>query len=178
LLNRLPVPSTYNGVVSPTASTQLEIPLPSRGNGEQRFELHIDGPLARVGSGPADALLTNDSVYLLTINPNGLLTENMLVTGELVLSNDAGAMWTYPLELKATDSTATWPIALTPGQVIAAACWLVALYAALATREPPRPTAKADPMLPQGSTGAEMNSWGITQPADAWGRPIDEGRDS
>jgi len=178
LLNRLPVPSTYNGVVSPTASTQLEIPLPSRGNGEQRFELHIDGPLARVGSGPADALLTNDSVYLLTINPNGLLTENMLITGELVLSNDAGAMWTYPIELKATDSTATWPIALTPGQVIAVACWLVALYAALSTREPPRPTVKADPMLPQATTRAEMNSWRITQPTDAWGRPIDEGRDS
>ncbi len=178
LLNRLPVPSTYNGVVSPTASTQLEIPLPSRGNGEQRFELHIDGPLARVGSGPADALLTNDSVYMLTINPNGLLTENMLITGELVLSNDAGAMWTYPLELKATDSTATWPIALTPGQVIAVACWLVALYAALSTREPPRPTVKADPMLPQAPARAEMNSWGITQPTDAWGRPIDEGRDS
>jgi len=87
-------------------------------------------------------------------------------------------VWAYSLELKATDSTAAWPIALTPGQVIAVACWLVALYAALSTREPPRPTVKVHPMQPQEPTRADMKSWEPTQPTDAWGRPIDEGRDS
>ena len=175
LLNRVPTPAVYDGVVSPTALTELTVTLPSRGAGEQRFEVHIDGPLARVGSGPSDVVLSNGSTYTLTINPNGLLTENMLISGELVLSNDAGSAWTYPIELKATDGGSPWPVALSPGQVIAIACWLVALYAALSARQPTRSTVDNDATVPPApSLPAVAPAAPITN-VDAWGRIIDDG---
>ena len=175
LLNRVPTPEVYDGVVSPTSTTELSVPLPSRGAGEQRFEVHIDGPLGRVGSGPVDVVLSNESSYTLTINPNGLLTENMLISGELVLSNDAGTAWTYPIELKATDGGSTWPVAFTPGQVIAVACWLVAMYAALSARQPSRPTADVEASIPAAPSLPAVASTSPTSAVDAWGRTIDDG---
>ena len=175
LLNRVPTPEVYSGVVSPTTTTELSVPLSSRGAGEQRFEVHIDGPLGRVGSGPVDVVLSNESTYTLTINPNGLLTENMLISGELVLSNDAGSAWTYPFELKATDGDSAWPVALTPGQVIAVACWLVALYAALSARQPTTPTVDNETAVPAAPSLPEVTSTAPTTTVDAWGRPIDDG---
>ncbi|RJU84971.1 MAG: hypothetical protein DWC05_06305, partial [Candidatus Poseidoniales archaeon] len=120
ILNRIPLDSTFEATVHPDSTTMLDIPVASFGDGVQRFSVSIDGPLARVSSGEVSVLITEETSYVLVVEPNGLLTENMLVYGTVTISTDEGMSWTVDVELEATSIKDQWWTPLTePGRIIA-----------------------------------------------------------
>ena len=116
-------------------------------------------------------MLSDDSTYLLTIEPNGLLTENMLVYGSIELMTDEGMLWTIDVALEATSTQDTWSSPWTqPGRVIGLMLTIVglsALTSAWPRKSPTQDTAQAN------ATHIEA---GVPVPAetDAWGRQIDQ----
>ena len=52
--------------------------------------------------------LRGDDTYDLTVEPNGLLSENMLVYGSLHIVTQEGMEWTIDVELQATSTSEEW----------------------------------------------------------------------
>lgn len=171
IMNRIPVESTFQGIVHPASSTVLDVPIHSVGADEQRLSVHLDGPLSRVASGPSSVVLSDDSTYLLTIEPNGLLTENMLVYGSIELMTDEGMVWTIDVALEATSTQDSWSSQWTqPGRVIGLMLTIVGLSALTSAwpRKPTTPdTAQANPMHTEAGAPVPAET-------DAWGRQIDQ----
>ena len=171
IMNRIPVESTFESIVHPASSTVLDVPLNSVGRDEQRLSVHLDGPLSRVASGPSSVVLSDNSTYLLTIEPNGLLTENMLVYGSIELMTDEGMVWTIDVVLEATSTQDSWSSPWTqPGRVIGLMLTIVGL-SALTSAWPRKPT------TPGTEQAKEIHfEAGSPMPVetDAWGRQIDQ----
>lgn len=171
ILNRIPFATSYSAVVHPESTTVLNVPLPSEGAGEQRFFVHLDGPLERVANVPTSIVLTNEGGCTLTVEPNGLLSENMLVHGELILSTDEGQRWVIDVELDATTTPDSWWTPwIEPGRVIGLMLAVLGLSAlttvvAGAKTEGDAPKPLDDVQVP------------VVEATDPWGRPID-GMDS
>ena len=148
-----------------------DVPLNTVGRDEQRLSVHLDGPLSRVASGPSSVVLSDDSTYLLTIEPNGLLTENMLVYGYIELMTDEGMVWTIDVVLEATSTQDSWSSPWTqPGRVIGLMLTIVGL-SALTSAWPRKPT------TPGTEQAKEIHfEAGSPMPVetDAWGRQIDQ----
>lgn len=171
VLNRIPTETSFSAVVHPEATTVLTISLPSDGEGEQRFFLRLDGPLERVANVATSLVLDNNGDCTVTVEPNGLLSENMLVHGELILSTDEGQTWVIDVELEATTTLDTWWAPwIEPGRVIGlmlAVLGLSALTTVFARQE-----AEVD-----APTQVEAVQSSVAEAVDPWGRPID-GSDS
>ena len=167
VLNRIPVDSNFEATIHPQSSTNLEIPISSYGDESQRFSVSIDGPLARVATGESSLLVTEDAAYYLVIEPNGLLSENMLVYGTLAISNEDGMSWTIDIELEATSTVDDWWASWTkPGRVIGFMLSILGLSALTGVIK----SARATPNI-------EENQGPETVPqedVDPWGRPLDE----
>ena len=100
VFDRIPLTSSFVATVHPEQPTLLEIPIGSEGTGDQRYSIVIDGPLGRVASGDTAMTLRGDDTYDLTVDPNGLLSENMLVYGSLHIVTQEGMEWTIDVELQ------------------------------------------------------------------------------
>ena len=165
VMNRIPLDSTFSATIHPTEPTSLTVPIESFGTGEQRLAVTLDGPLSRVASGPDDVVVKEDGSYTLNIEPSGLLTNNMLVYGSIVLMNDDGLSWSIELELEAStqsdDLVATWTA---PGRVIGAMLLILGLTALSAAVPKKEPSSSPETPIEPQSPVMEM---------DAWGRPVD-----
>jgi len=164
ILNRIPNLAAFTDSVHPTTSTSLSVPLDSTGDGDQLLSVSLNGPLARVAMTAETVNMASGSLEL-DIDPNGLLVENMLIKGEIVLSTTEGLSWTLPVELVAESREAGWRTYLPePHQVFAGLLLLMALsmMAQRVTKEP-EVESKTDayPQTP------------MTDELDAWGRPLD-----
>ena len=170
VLNRIPVPSTYDARIHPQQPTRLQVPIDSVGEGEQRYDVTIDGPLARVASGEPFITLVEGGTYTLEIEPNGLLTENMLVYGTVQLRTEEGMSWTIDVELQASTVEPTWWMIWTePGRVISLMLLLLGC-STLAGVIGSRPKTRAEH---QHQDAVEVQT--DAAPAeDAWGRPLDD----
>ena len=172
IMNRIPLESPFEGVIHPTESSVLNIPLSSLGSGEQRLSLAFDGPLSRVANGPSDVILSDDTAYQLTIEPNGLLSENMLVYGSLNLMTEDGMVWTVDVVLEATSEQDQWWSPWTePGRIIGLMLSIVGLSALTSAFQrgtnPQQEPKENDPKTDDATKRASVET-------DAWGRPIDE----
>ena len=171
VLNRIPSVGSYSAVVHPESTTVLNVPLPSDGAGEQRLFVHLDGPLERVANVPTSIILADEAGCTLTVEPNGLLSENMLIHGELILSTDEGQRWVIDVELEATAIPDSWWTPwIEPGRVIGlmlAVLGLSALSTVVAG-------SKTETDAPKPSDDAQVPA---VEAIDPWGRPID-GMDS
>ena len=179
LLNRIPTPQTYTDIISPTEEMTLRVQLPSRGSGTQRLEVHLDGPLNRVATAPSDVVLNGNNTLMLTVTPNGLLTENMLVKGNVQLETEDGEMWAYAIELRATSSDTWWQDAMTPGRVIGVALLIFAAYWGVAgfgqrTLRPESSQTQPTVTTPQNPSLTAPMSTDSEGHVDPWGRPLDE----
>lgn len=172
IMNRIPLESTFEAVIHPTESTVLNIPLSSLGSGEQRLSLAFDGPISRVANGPSDVILSDDTTYQLTIQPNGLLSENMLVYGSLNLMTEDGMVWTVDVVLEATSEQDQWWSPWTePGRIIGLMLLIVGLSALTSAfprgTKPQQAPKQSDPQTDDVAKREKVET-------DAWGRPIDE----
>ena len=140
------------------------------GEGQQRYSVVVDGPLSRVASGEASIVLSGDDTYVLTVEPGGLLSENMLIFGTVHLTTQEGMEWTVEIELEATTQAVEWWMIWTePGRVMGVMFLLLALSSlagAITTRAP------ANHEDDQKATGQSVPVPQETT-EDAWGRPLD-----
>jgi hypothetical protein len=105
----------------------------------------------------------DEAALSMVIEPNGLLSENMVVYGELVLMTEEGLAWTIDIELQATsESDAWWALGSQPSVVLALLFAFMGFYSLSygKNKSTPQPE-KETPTSPSASM-------------DAWGRPIDE----
>ena len=168
---RIPLTSSFLATVHPERSTLLEIPIGSEGSGDQRYNIVIDGPLGRVVSGDTSITLRGDDTYDLTVEPNGLLSENMLVYGSLHIVTQEGMEWTIDVELQATSTSEEWwMIWNEPAKVIGLMLVLLSL-STLAGAINPR---SAKPANDGQSASTQERSSAPEVQADAWGRPLDD----
>lgn len=170
-LSIIPKNSTFISTIPVTSSTQIKIPIDSTGTGNHNFDYKIDGPLSRIAESEQNLRLTgNDDFLIIDINPNNLLTNNMIVNGVIEIMDSNDNMWLIDVELTAESSAAkSLNDYISPGQMIGLACMFAALWIFLTMKE--NQTEKVEEVI--GKEYFEIvNNEEIRY--DAWGRPIDD----
>ena len=170
-LSIIPKNSTFKSTIPVTSSTQIKIPIDSTGTGNHNFDYKIDGPLSRIAESEQNLRLTgNDDFLIIDINPNNLLTNNMIVNGVIEIMDSNDNMWLIDVELTAESSAAkSLNDYISPGQMIGLACMFAALWIFLTMKE--NQTEKVEEVI--GKEYFEIvNNEAIRY--DAWGRPIDD----
>ena len=170
-LSIIPKNSTFISTIPVTSSTQIKIPIDSTGTGNHNFAYKIDGPLSRIAESEQNLRLTgNDDFLIIDINPNNLLTNNMIVNGVIEIMDSNDNMWLIDVELTAESSAAkSLNDYISPGQMIGLACMFAALWIFLTMKE--NQTEKVEEVI--GKEYFEIvNNEEIRH--DAWGRPIDD----
>ena len=170
-LSIIPKNSTFISTIPVTSSTQIKIPIDSTGTGNHNFDYKIDGPLSRIAESEQNLRLTgNDDFLIIDINPNNLLTNNMIVNGVIEITDSNENMWIIDVELTAESSAAkSLNDYISPGQMIGLACMFAALWIFLTMKE--NQTEKVEEVI--GKEYFEIvNNEAIRY--DAWGRPIDD----
>ena len=165
-MNRIPQPVPFEATIDPFARTTVTLPLASEGSGQQNLAVHVDGPLSRVADAPPSVNLAEGELSL-DIDPNGLLVDNMLVHGTVVMMTEEGISWTVDITLRADQGNSDWlPSWISFGQILALLMALGGIYALLAAFQKP----KIEPTSPQSAVGEGSS----IQAMDPWGRPVDE----
>jgi M6 family metalloprotease-like protein len=175
-LNRIPIEATFEESISSEKNSVISVPIDSIGDNIQRISVEIEGPLSRIAEADDFVLLSQNGSYTLTIQPNGLLSDNMLVRGELILSTDEGGEWVILVELSASEEDemllSEWR---TPGRVLGIAGMLIGIYLALGLR-PNKPVREANTQEPKTSSPIEQELT-PSDNIDPWGRPVDQMND-
>ena len=176
-LNRIPIEASFKADISSVEPSKISVPIASLGENIQRISVEIEGPLSRIAEAEDFVLLSTNGSYELNIQPNGLLSDNMLVRGELILSTEEGGEWVILVELSASDEEdmllSEWR---TPGRVLGIAGMLIGIYLALGLRQnkPPREPKNDQPKPTNQIEQEEIPSDNV----DPWGRPVDQMNDS
>ena len=176
-LNRIPIEASFKADISSVEPSKISVPIASLGENIQRISVEIEGPLSRIAEAEDFVLLSTNGSYELNIQPNGLLSDNMLVRGELILSTEEGGEWVILVELSASDEEdmllSEWR---TPGRVLGIAGMLIRIYLALGLRQnkPPREPKNDQPKPTNQIEQEEIPSDNV----DPWGRPVDQMNDS
>ena len=95
------------GIVEYRDESSISIPVDILGNNSERFTLDLDGPLNRIGSVQEFQDLNENDVIMIDIDPDNLLSEGMIVRGELHIYSDFGKKWSINIELIAEDTNST-----------------------------------------------------------------------
>jgi len=176
-LNRIPIEASFKADISSVEPSIISVPIASLGENIQRISVEIEGPLSRIAEADDFVLLSTNGSYELNIQPNGLLSDNMLVRGELILSTEEGGEWVILVELSASDEDdmllSEWR---TPGRVLGIAGMLIGIYLVLGLRQnkPPRESKDDQPKPTNQIEQEEIPSDNV----DPWGRPVDRMNDS
>ena len=103
----IPTDGIFAGIVEYRDESSISIPVDILGNNSERFTLDLDGPLNRIGSVQEFQDLNENDVITIGIDPDNLLSEGMIVRGELQIFSDFGEKWTIDIELIAEDTRST-----------------------------------------------------------------------
>lgn len=170
-LSRIPANGEYNSKIPVNSDSVILIPIKSTGQGSQTFEVHIDGALTRIGQAANTITLSgDDDVLSIEIKPNDLLTNNMLINGDVEIIDGAGNTWIIEIQLTAeSDGLASINDFIGPGQMISLALLFAALWVFLTMRES---TSKPN----KSNDYEEIKTVSTTEeiPLDAWGRQLDD----
>ena len=175
IMNRVPIESRFSSMIHPVEEGTLEVPLSTIGSGSQRFNVVLDGPLERIAQGPSDVIVSSNTTEVeLSINPAGLLQENMMVYGTVVLSTAEGEAWAIDVSLQATSASSSAFAQLTqPNLILATMLALMALSLAGGLLRQ-RTMAPSIDEKPTSSLDVPAHSPLEVDRHDPWGRPIDE----
>ena len=170
-LSILPKNSSFATAIPVSSKTQIMIPIASVGVGSHNFDFKIDGPLSRIANSDQTLRLTeSDDFLIVDIDPNNLLSNNMIVNGviEIIDSNDN--VWVIEIVLTAESSAAkSLNDYISPGQMVGLACVFAALWIFL-TMKDNQP--KSIEEFAEKEYFQPVNNDGVNY--DAWGRPIDD----
>ena len=164
IMNRIPVLSHYKTTISPYEERTLTVPINSIGNGSQRLNVYIDGPLSRIATSSPTVDLNTQEMSL-DIKPNNLLAENMLVHGDIVIMTEEGLSWTMEVTLTAKTTNGEWYTAFAePARMVALLTGFLGIYTLIGARSTKE----------NEQNHLMQNEQVINQPVDAWGRKMDE----
>ena len=170
-LSILPRNSTFATAIPVSSKTQIMIPIASVGFGSHNFDFKIDEPLSRIANSDQTLRLTeSDDFLIVDIDPNNLLSNNMIVNGviEIIDSNDN--VWVIEIVLTAESSAAkSLNDYISPGQMVGLACVFAALWIFL-TMKDNQP--KSVEEVAEKEYFQPINNDSVNY--DAWGRPIDD----
>ena len=170
-LSILPKNSSFATSIPVTSKTQISIPIDSIGTGSHNFEYKIDGPLSRIAHSEQILRLTeSDDLLIIDIDPNNLLSNNMIVNGVIEISDSNDNLWVVEVVLTAESSAAkSLNDYISPGQMVGLACIFAALWIFLTMKEN-QPVNIEEIIEKQyyQETDEEKISY------DAWGRQIDD----
>ena len=170
-LSILPKNSSFATSIPVTSKTQISIPIDSIGTGSHNFEYKIDGPLSRIAHSEQILSLTeSDDFLIIDIDPNNLLSNNMIVNGVIEISDSNDNLWVVEVVLTAESSAAkSLNDYISPGQMVGLACIFAALWIFLTMKEN-QPVDVEEIIEKQyyQENDEEKISY------DAWGRQIDD----
>jgi M6 family metalloprotease-like protein len=131
IFGNVPIESSYSATIPVTDSSIIEIPIELYGNGSQVWLVGVDGALTRIAETENNQKLAEGSVITLDISPAGLLSNGMIIKGELILASDSGHRYVIEIELVARDSEEsmfeewTSPAKLIPIALALSTLWVI-----------------------------------------------------
>ena len=170
-LSIMPKNSSFAATIPVSSKTQIKIPLDSVGTGSHNFDFKIDGPLSRIANSDQTLRLTeSDDFLIVDIDPNNLLSNNMIVNGLIEITDSNDNVWVIEIVLTAESSAAkSLNDYISPGQMVGLACIFAALWIFL-TMKGEQPKSIEEVTEQEHSQSLNNN----TPTYDAWGRPIDD----
>jgi hypothetical protein len=170
-LSILPKNSSFAAVIPVSSKTQVKVPVDSVGFGSHNFDFKIDGPLSRIANSDQTLRLTeSDDFLIIDIDPNNLLSNNMIVNGVIEITDSNDNLWVIDIVLTAESSAAkSLNDYISPGQMVGLACVFAALWIFL-TMKDNQP--KSIEEVTEKEYFQPINNDSVNY--DAWGRPIDD----
>ena len=170
-LSILPKNSSFATAIPVSSKTQIKIPVDSVGVGSHNFDFKIDGPLSRIANSDQTLRLTeSDDFLIIDINPNNLLSNNMIVNGVIEITDSNDNLWVIDIVLTAESSAAkSLNDYISPGQMVGLACVFAALWIFLTMKDN---QSKSVEEVTEKEYFQPINNDSVNY--DAWGRPIDD----
>ncbi|MCS5533724.1 MAG: immune inhibitor A [Candidatus Poseidoniaceae archaeon] len=135
-LGKIPIPSEIVGTIDSNKQQQISIAIDSEGDFSNSFRVEITGPLSRIAETGDEVTLDETSELIVNIDPKGLLSDGMIVNGEIVLVSFSGHRWEYPVKYIAqSDSSEFDQQWRKPSNLLAAAGILAMLWTLLSMRD-------------------------------------------
>ena len=103
-MGSIPVNTYYENTIPVNEVSKIQIPLTKFGNDSEQFTLDIEGPLSRIAEVQQTVNIAEVESLEISIDPSGLLSEGMLVKGEIELYSRFGEKWTLEIQLTAEDN--------------------------------------------------------------------------
>ena len=103
-MGSIPVNTYYENTIPVNEVSKIQIPLTKFGNDSEQFTLDIEGPLSRIAEIQQTVNIAEVESLEISIDPSGLLSEGMLVKGEIELYSRFGEKWTLEIQLTAEDN--------------------------------------------------------------------------
>ena len=181
-LGKIPIPSEISGTIDSIKQQQISLIIDSEGDFTNSFRVEITGPLSRIAEISDEIILDESSELIVNIDPNGLLSDGMIVNGEIVLVSFSGHRWEYPVEFIAqSDSSELDQQWRKPSNMLAIAGMLAMLWTLLSMRDTIVRSNSANEIEATDRIDNEANMQGQSvddleenrQEVDSWGRLID-----
>ena len=156
ILGNIPIESKFEAKIDSVDSTVIKIPLEFDGEDSQMWLVGIDGPLSRVAETDIVQELEDGSVINLEISPSGLLSDGMIVRGEIILASDSGHNYHIDVKLiSGGEEETTFDEWTSPAKLIPFALVLSALWVVLGINSPSREVATNEQETPDSSIYSE-----------------------
>jgi hypothetical protein len=180
-LGKIPIPTDITGTIDSNEQQQISINIDSEGNFSNSFRVEITGPLSRIAEANEEITLDESSELIIKIDPNGLLSDGMIVNGEIVLVSFSGHRWEYPVELIAQSDSSELQQWRNPSNLLAIAGVLAMLWTLLSMRDTRIKRASTIAIEGTDKVIDEVNNERLSvvpieenhQEVDSWGRLMD-----
>jgi len=142
ILGNIPIESKFTDDIPFDSNTIIKIPIDTIGGGQQTWIVGIEGALSRVATTSQSQTIGPKSYIEVSIEHNELLTNGMLIRGQLILATESGQKYAIDIELTATNeqpsaiNSFTEPAFLVPVALLLISIWVV-LGIESSTREVP-----------------------------------------
>ena len=134
-LGKIPIPSEIIGKIDIEQQQQIAVKIDSMGNFSNSFRVEVNGPLSRIAETSEEITLDESSQLIIEIDPKGLLSDGMIVNGEIVLVSFSGHRWEYPVEFIAQSDSSEMEQWRQPSNMLALAGALAMLWTILGMRD-------------------------------------------
>jgi hypothetical protein len=134
-LGKIPIPSEIFGKIDTNKQQLISLEIDSMGNFSNTFRVEVNGPLSRIAETSDEIFLDESSQLVIDIDPKGLLSDGMIINGEIVLVSFSGHRWEYPVEFVAQSDSSEMEQWRQPSNMLALAGALAMLWTILGMRD-------------------------------------------
>lgn len=168
-LSIIPQDGEFSSTIPVTKDITIAVPVDFVGSGSHTFSYTIDGPLSRIASSQQTLSISEtNSILAIEIQPRGLLSNNMIVNGEIEIMDSNDNKWVINVTLTAESTVGnSLNDYINPGQLIGLACLFAALWVFLTIKDAKSSSTQVveEPIISPNMEPTQL---------DAWGRLIDD----